>query len=231
MDETNPTSKETVTLDLPTEQMEGGYAVDDILAKNGLFIQRKGSETSSWSLTGWLDSENNIYAENQRFTSFPTELKALWKEESLSTATITLNGNGGKFSNNESTVILNLPTGQTAYSVNGLLINNGLNIQNGDYCLVGWRSGDGTIHSSDEQFITNTTGVLDARWGHKVTFIVYDEIGQPTSQEIVTVIHGEKVSVPSKYQETSIGWFVNGQFFDFNTPINADTTIDGYYPM
>ena len=155
---------------------------------------------------------------------------AVWEDITHTSATITLNGNGGKFSNNESTVELSLPSEVEASSVNDLLAKNELSLQNGDYHLVGWRTGDEKVHSSDEQFITSSTGVLDAVWGHKVTFVVYDENNQAVDQETVLVPHGKAVSVPEKYAETSLRWFKDGVAFNFDTPINSDTTLNGYYP-
>ena len=155
---------------------------------------------------------------------------AVWEDITPTSATVTLNGNGGKFSNNESTVKLSLPSEVEASSVNDLLAKNELSLQNGDYHLVGWRTGDEKVHSSDEQFITSSTGVLDAVWGHKVTFVVYDEQNQAIDQETVLVADGKKVSVPEKYAETSLRWFKDGVAFNFDTPINSDTTLNGYYP-
>ena len=173
-------------------------------------------------------------ADNEKLSALTSctevTLTAKWNDITPTTATLTLNGNGGVFSDGEKTVILSLPSETETYSVNSILKVNGMSVSNGDYVLVGWRSGDNKVHTSDEEFITSSTGVLDAIWGHKVTFVVYDEDG-PFSSKVTEVAHGGTVSIPEEYAEfDSLRWFDGSEPFDFNTPINSDKTLNGYFP-
>ena len=207
---TSCSKKFTVTFD-----SDGGSAVASVEVKKGKTVAqptnptKEGSEFVCWTLNG---EEYNF---STKVTANIT-LKAKWE---VTEVTITFNTDGGS-----AIAPIKIKKGATINPMDYVPTKDG-------YEFKGWRMGTTTV-TVNTTFNENVT--LKAVWAEDVRTVTYNansgifpdgtisvftvKVGQPLTND-------QKPADPSRENFEFGGWLLNGEVFDFNTPLTENITL------
>lgn len=207
---TSCSKKFTVTFD-----SDGGSAVASVEVKKGKTVAqpanptKEGSEFKGWTLNG------EDYNFSTKVTADIT-LKAKWE---VTEVTITFNTDGGS-----AIAPITIQKGGTINPMDYVPTKDG-------YEFKGWRMGTTTV-TANTTFNENVT--LKAVWAEDTRTVTYNPNSgtfPDGTVSVFTVKRGEpltnaqKPADPSRENFEFGGWLLNGEVFDFNTPITEDITL------
>ena len=181
---------------------------------------------NNFDFKGWtLDGEKYAFTEP---VTKNIVLEAKWeKKAGVTSYTVTLKANGGKFANGSDS---------TAVEVEGGAVMDGGAVEKpvkDGYKFVGW-----TLDGENYDFTAPVNGniVLVANWKgvsgmkHTVTFLAYGGVPEPAKQEVT---HGAKATKPAEDPAKSgfqfVGWNWNGAPYNFDAKVVDDLVLEAEY--
>ncbi len=199
-----------------TFNVNGGTPVEETVIVKGGFLSNIASYNTTkvgYDFAGWyLDAEcTQALPDNYAFESDVT-LYAKWDIKKL---TVTFDAADGVFTGNT--------TSEVEY---GKTVAQPAEPTKEGYNFVGWM-----LNGEAYDFVTPATEdiTLVAKWQVKKAIVTFDANGGVfTGNTTVEVEIGQSVvqpAAPTREKHKFIGWMLNGEVFDFTTPVTKDITL------
>ena len=199
-----------------TYYTDGGSELEPTVALDGETVELPISEKDDYEFTGWVDKEGKSIDSPYKLTKDIT-LIATYKESENYIIHITFDYNNKKTQNKE----FKIKQGEYIEKPSEDPIRIG-------YFFKGW-------YLDDKEFDFNTAlyedAYLIAKWKADLTHkfaVTFNTNCDSGSNKKVRVLHSKTVKKPENPKRDGFifkGWYLNGELFDFNTPITDNITL------
>ncbi len=210
---------EPVELHTVTFDSAGGTEVpEQHIAHGGVAVKPADPELDGFKFEGWLTADGEEYDFSSKVTS-DVALHALWSRggKPVSAHTVTFDSAGGSAVDAQT-----VADGAKAKDPGAPVLAG--------FVFAGWATGDGELYDFDSKVTGDL--VLYARWAANgeealAHLVIFDANGggRVAAQTVTDGKLAIEPEVPTRKGYTFTGWTLDGELYDFSTPVKSDLEL------